>query len=91
MLTGHLYAEVERHEVAGSSEGRWWCSQARVARRKGKKLIGGACVSVIGEREGKSVKGATRQRKSIPKNAPKALGHVGSGERWWPVGRGWLT
>jgi hypothetical protein len=36
-----------------------------------------AHVSARGEREGKSMKGATRRRKQIPKNAPKALRSVG--------------
>jgi hypothetical protein len=45
-------------------------------------------VSARGEREGKSTKDTTGRRKRIPKNAPKALGPVGSSERQRPAGRG---
>jgi hypothetical protein len=45
-------------------------------------------VSARGEREGKSTKDTTGRRKRIPKNAPKALGPVGSSERRRPAGRG---
>jgi hypothetical protein len=42
-----------------------------------------------GERGGKSgEKGATRRRKCILKNAPKALVLAGPGEGRWPMGRG---
>jgi hypothetical protein len=50
--------------------------------------MGGAHVSMRGEGEGKSAKGATRRRKCILMNAPKSFGLVGPGERWRPMGRG---
>jgi hypothetical protein len=80
-LTGHLYVEARWHKVAKSGEGRRWHDQAWAAQGKGKKLMGGARMSVSGEREGKSKKGATRQRKHILKNAPKALLLIGLSER----------
>jgi hypothetical protein len=88
MLMGHLYAEArggwERLGEAAMQLGSG-------GTRKGKKLTSVSHMSARGEREGKLAKGVTRRRKSIPKNAPKALGAVGPGERQRPTGRGGPT
>jgi hypothetical protein len=50
--------------------------------------MGRARMSTSGEREGNLAKGATWWRKHIPKNAPKAHGPVGPGERQQSARRG---